>query len=199
MLAPWKKSNDKPGQSIKNHKHHFVNKGPYSQSYGFFSSYVWMWELDHKEGWALKNWCFLTVLEKTLESPLDNKEIKPVNPKGNHPWISIGRTDVEAEAPVLWPFCMEGQLIGKDSDAVIDWGWEEKGVTEDETVWWHHQLNGHEFKQTLICWRMWKPGMLQSMASERVGHNLATEQQLFMSLSSVCYLPGHEEVNVAAY
>ena len=97
-----KKSYDKPRQCIKKQRHHFANKAPYSQSYGFSSSHVWMWELNHKEGWALKNWCFrIVVLEKTVQSPLDSKEIKPVYPKGNQPWIFIGRTD--AEAPILWP------------------------------------------------------------------------------------------------
>ena len=101
-LAPWKKSYDKPRQCIKKKWHHFANKGQYSQSYGFSSRHVLMWELDHIEGWAPKNWCFQTVvLEKTLESPLDFKEIKPVNPKGNQPWMFIGRTDAEAETPVL--------------------------------------------------------------------------------------------------
>ena len=108
-----------------------------------------MWELDHKEGWALKNWCFQSVvLEKTLESPLDRKEIKPVNPKGNQPWILIGRTGAEAEAPTLWPPDSKSQLIWKDPDAGKDWGHKEKGTTEDEMVGWHHQLNGHEFQQT---------------------------------------------------
>ena len=107
-----------------------------------------MLRLDHKEGWASKNWCFWTmVLEKTLESPLDCKEIKPVNPKGNQPWMFIGRTD--AKAPILWPPDGNSQLIGKASDAGKDWGQEEKGVTEDETVGWHHQLNGREFEQAL--------------------------------------------------
>ena len=101
-LAPWKESYDKPRQCIKKQRLHFAGKGPCSQSYGFFSSYVQMWELDHKEGWALKSWCFqIVVLEKTLESPLDSKEIKPANPKGNQPWIFTGRTD--AETPILWP------------------------------------------------------------------------------------------------
>ena len=109
-----------------------------------------MWELDHKEGWASKNWCFWTVvLEKTLESPLDCKEIKPVHPKGNRSWIFIGRTDAEAEAPVLWPPDWKSRLIRKDPDAGKDWRWEEKGTTEDEMVGWHHQLNGHEFEQAL--------------------------------------------------
>ena len=107
-----------------------------------------MWELDHKEGWALKNWCFqIVVLEKTLESPLDSKEIKPVNPKGNQPWIFIGRTDTEAEAPILCLLDMKSQLIGKDSDAGKNWRQEEKGATEDKMVRWH-QLNGQEFDQT---------------------------------------------------
>ena len=103
-LAPWKESYDKPRQCIKRQRHHFANKGPYSQSYDFSSSHVWMWELDHKEGWVPKNWCFqIVVLEKTLESPLNCKEIKPVNSKGNQPWIFIGRTDAEAGAPILRP------------------------------------------------------------------------------------------------
>ena len=113
----------------------------------FFSSPARMWELDHKEGWAVKNWCFwIVVLEKTLESPLDSKEIKPVNPKGNQPWIFFGRTD--AEAPILWPPDAKSWLIGKDPDAGKDWGQEEKGMTEDEMVGWH-RLNGHEFEESL--------------------------------------------------
>ena len=101
-LAPWKKSNDQPRQHIKKQKYYFAYKGPSSQSYGFSSSHVWMWELDHKEGWALKNWCFWTVvLEKTLQSPLDSKEIQPVHPKGNQSWMFIGMTDSEAETPIL--------------------------------------------------------------------------------------------------
>ena len=102
-LAPWKKSYDQPRQLIKKQRHYFVNKGESSQSYGFSSSHVWMWELDYKEGWAPKNWCFWTVvLEKTLESPLDCKEVQPVHPKGNQSWIFTERTDAEAEAPLLW-------------------------------------------------------------------------------------------------
>ena len=118
MLAPWKKSYEKPRQCIKKQRCYFANKVLCSQSYGFSSSHVWMWELDHKEGWALKNWCFLTmVLEKILESPLDCKEIKPVNPKGNQSWIFTGRTDTEAETPTFWPPDVKSQLIGKDPDA----------------------------------------------------------------------------------
>ena len=109
-----------------------------------------MWELDHKEGWALNNWCFWTVvLEKTLGSPLDCTEIKPVNPKGNQFWIFLGRTDTEAVAPILWPPDAKNLLIGKDSDAGKDWRQEEKGMTEDEMVGWHHRLNGHAFEQAL--------------------------------------------------
>ena len=118
-----------------------------SQSYGFSSSHVWMWELDYKESWVPKNWCFWTVvLEKTLESPLDCKEIQPVHPKENQSWIFIGRTDAEAETPILWPPDMKNWLIWKDPDAGKDWRWEEKGRTEDEIVGWHHQLNGYEFE-----------------------------------------------------
>ena len=129
-------------------KHYFANKGPSSQGYGFSSGHVWTWELDYKESWALKNWCFWTVvLEKTLESPLESK-IKPVNPKGNQPWLFIGRTDPEAEAPVLWPPDAKSWLIRKDLDARKNWRQEEKGVTEDEMVGWHYWFNGHEFEQT---------------------------------------------------
>ena len=112
-LAPWKKSYDQPRQHSKKQRHYFANKGPYSQSYGFSSGHVWMWELDHKESWSPKNWCFWTVvLERTLESLLDCKEIQPVHPKGNQSWIFIGRTDSEAEAPILWSPDAKSQLIG---------------------------------------------------------------------------------------
>ena len=107
-------------------------------------SHVWMWELDHKEGWALKNWCFWTVvLEKTLESSLDCEEIKLVNPKGNQPWIFIGRTDGKAETPIVWPPDVKNWLLGKNPDAGKDWRQEEKGPTEDEMVGWHYWLSGH--------------------------------------------------------
>ena len=111
----------------------------------FFSSHVWVWELDYKEGWAPKNWCFWTVvLEKTLESPLGCKEIQPVHPEGYQSGIFIGRTDAEAEAPILWPPDVKNWFIWKDPDAGKDWRWEEKGATEDEVVGWHHWLDGHE-------------------------------------------------------
>ena len=109
-------------------RHHLFNKGPYSQSYGFSSSHVWVWELDHKEGWVPNNWSFQTVvLEKTLESPLDSKEVKPVNPKGNQPWIFIGRADAEAEALILWIPDVKSWLTGKDPDAGKDWGKRRRG------------------------------------------------------------------------
>ena len=115
-----------------------------------YSSHAWMWELDCKESCALKKWCFWTVmLEKTLENPLDCKEIQPVHPKGNQSWIFIGRTDAEAEAPILWPPDAKNWLIGKDPDAGKNRRWEEKGMTEDELSGWHHWLNGHEFEQVL--------------------------------------------------
>ena len=135
MLAPWKNSYDEPRQHIKKQRHHFANKGPSSQSYDFSSSRVWMWELDHKESWVPKNWCFWTVvLEKTLESPLDCKAIQLVHPKGNQSWIYIGRTDAETETPIIWPPDAKNWLIGKDPDAGKDWEQEEKGTTEDEML-----------------------------------------------------------------
>ena len=137
---------DQPRQHIKEQRYYFVNKGSSSQSYGF-SINVWVWELDYKEKWATKNWCFWTVvLKKTLESPLDCKEIQPVYPKANQSWIFIGRPDAEAETPILWPPDAKNQLTGKDSDAGKDWRQEEKGMMEDKMSGWHHQLNGHEFK-----------------------------------------------------
>ena len=144
--TPWKESYDQPRQHIKKQRHYFVNKGLSSLSYGFSSSHVWIWELDYKESWAPKNWCFWTmVLEKTFESPLVCKEIKPVNPKGNQSWIFIGRTDAEAETPIL----VKNWLIWKDPDAGKDWRQEETGMTEDTTFGWHHQVNGHECEQAL--------------------------------------------------
>ena len=139
---------DQPRQHIKKQRHYFVNKGPSSQSYSFSSSHGWVWELDHKESWAPKNWCFWTVVrEKTLESPLNCKEIQQVHPKGNQSWIFIGRTDAEAEAPKLWPPDAKNWLLGKDPDAGIDWRQEEKRAAEDEMVGWHQPLNGCEFEQ----------------------------------------------------
>ena len=159
-------------QHIKKQRHSFANKILSSQSYVFSSSHVRMWELDYKESQELKNWCFSTVvLEKPLESPLDCKKIQPVHPKGNQSWIGIGRTDAEAGTPILWPLDEKNWFIWKDLDAGKDWRWEETGVTEDKMVGWHHWLNGHEFEQTLE-----KPGMLQSMGSQRPGPDLANER-----------------------
>ena len=119
------------------------------QSYSFSSSHVWMGQLDHKEGWVPKNWCFQTVvLEKTLKRPLDSTEFKPVRPKGNQPWIFIEKTGIEAEASILWPPDVKSWLTGKDCNAGRDWGKEEKGAAGDEMVGWHHWLNGHKFEQT---------------------------------------------------
>ena len=150
MLAPWKESYDQPRQHIKKQRHYFANKGSSSQGYGFSSGHVWMWELDYKVSWMPKNWCFWTVvLEKTLESPLDCKKIQLVNPKGNQSWIFIGRTDAQAETPILWPPDVNNWLIRKDPDAGKDWRWEEKRMTKDEMVGWHRQLDGYEFEWAL--------------------------------------------------
>jgi len=140
-------SYDQPSQHIKKQRHYFTNKGSSSQSYGFSSSHVWMWDLDYKESWALKNWCFWTVvLEKTLENALDCKEIQPVRSKGNQSWIFTGRTDAEAETPILWPSDVKNWLIWKDPDAGRDWRREDKGTAEDEMFEWHHQHLGYEFE-----------------------------------------------------
>ena len=141
---------------------------------GFSSSHVWMWELDNKESWAPKNWCFLTVvLEETLESPLDCKEIQPVNPQENQSWVFIGRTDAEVETSIIWPPDVKNWLIGKDPDAGKDWRQEKKGTTEDEMVGWHHQIDGHEFDQapgvgdgqrSLSCCSPWDCKELDSLS-----------------------------------
>ena len=136
-----------------------------------------MWELDCKESWVLKNWCFWTVvLEKTLESPLDCKEIQPVHFEGDQPWVFFGRNDAKAETPILWPPHVKNWLTGKDSDIRRDWGQEEKGTTEDEMAGWHHWLDAHEFIVNSGSW-WWtgRPGVLRFMGSQRVGHDWATE------------------------
>ena len=150
------------------------DKDQFNQSYGLSSSHVWIWELEYKESWAPKNWWFCTVvLEKTLESPLEYKEIKPVNPKGNQSWIFIGRTD--AEAPILWTPDEKSWLIRKDPDSGKDWRQGEKGTIEDELVGWHHRFNGHEFEQAsgdgegqecLACCSPW--GHEESNMTERL-------------------------------
>ena len=143
-LTPWKESYDLDS-ILKKQRHYFANKGLSTQGYGFSSGHIWVWELDCKESWALKNWCFWTVvLEKT---PLDCKEIQPVHPKGAQSWVFTGRIDVEAETPILWPPDVKSWFIEKDPDAGKDWG-QENGTTEDEMVGWHHRLNGHGFGRT---------------------------------------------------
>ena len=177
MFSPWKKGYDQPRQHIKKQRHHFTNKSPSSQGYGFSSSHVWMWESDCEESWAPKNWCFWTVvLEKTLESPLDCKEIQPVPSKGDQSWVFFERTDAKPEIPILWPPHVQSWLIVKDLDVGRDWRQEEKGTTEDEMAEWHHRLNGGEFE--------WTPGVVDGQAGlaccnsrdlQGVGHDWVTK------------------------
>ena len=136
-----------------------------------------MWELNYKESWVPKNWCFWNlVLEKTLESPLDCKEVQLVHPKGNQLWMFIGRTDVEAEIPIIWPLDANSWLIWKDPDAGKDWRQEEKGMIDDEIVGWHDRLNGHEFwVNSRSWWWTGRPGVLRFTGLQRVGHDWATE------------------------
>ena len=172
----WKKGCDQPRQHIKKQRHYFTDKSSSSQSYGFSNSHIWIWELDHKESWGLKNWCFwIVVLEKTLESPLDSKEIQPVHPKGNQSWIFIGRIDAEAETPILWPPDAKNWFIWKEPDAGKDWWQEEKGMTEDEMVGWHHWLDGHEIEQALGVGD--EQGSLTSCSPQSHKESDTTEQQ----------------------
>ena len=170
-------SYEQPGQNIKKERHYFANKGPSSQGYGFSSGHVWMWELDYEESWALMNWCFWTVvLEKTLESPLDCKEIQPVHSEGDQSWVFIGRTDFEAETPILWPPDVKSWLIGK-----IPWCLERlRAEGEDDNRGW----DGWMASLTPWTWvwvdsRSWwwtaRPGVLRFLVSQRVGHDWATE------------------------
>ena len=170
----WEENYTKPRQCIRKQRHHFVDKGPYTQSYSFSSSHVWMLELDHTEGWALKNWCFWTVvLEKTHESPLDSKEIKPVTPKGNQLWIFTGRTDIEAKDPIFWPPDVKHQLIGKHIDVGKYWRQEGKGTTEDEMVGCFHEfeqtLGDSERQGSLACCSPW--GHKESDMNEQLNSN----------------------------
>ena len=157
-------------------RHYFDNKGPSSQSYGFSCGHVWMWEFNYKESWVPKNWCFWTVLfEKTLESPLGCKEIQSVHPRGNQSWMLIWRADVEIETPILWPPGVKSWPIWKDHDAGKDWGWEEKGMTG----WDGCMASLTQWTWVWVkSWSWWwagRPGMLQSIGSQRVRHDWATE------------------------
>ena len=176
-----------PRQRIKKQRHYFANKGPSSQSYGFPSSHVYMWQLDYKESWA-QNWCFLTVvLEKTLDSPLDRKEIKPVHLKGNQSWIFIGKTDAKAETPILWPpdvkelthwkrpWCWERLKAGGEGD---DRGWD--GWMASPTRWTWVWVDSGSW------WWTGRLGVLRFMGSQRVGHNWVTELKLFKSCPTLC-------------
>ena len=174
--SPARHGYDQPRQCIKKQRHHFASKSPYSQSYGFSCSQVRMWELDYKEGWVPKSWCFWTVmLEKTLKSSLDCKETKPVNPKGNQSWILIGRTDAETEAPILWPPDGKSWFTGKDSDARKDWG-QEKGVAEDEMDSITDSISLSKLQEIMKDSKAWHAAV---HGVQRVGRDLVTEQQKF--------------------
>ena len=176
MLTLWKKSYDQPREHIKKHRYYIANKGPCSQSYGFSSSHVWMWELDYKESWAVNNWCFFTVVLKTLESPLDCKEIQPVCHKGNQSLIFIGRTDVEAETPILWPPGVKNWLPGKRP-----WCWErlKAGGEGDGRGWDGWIASPTQWTWVWVTfgcwWRTGRPGVLRSMRLQIVGHDWASE------------------------
>ena len=189
---------DQPRQHVKKQRHYFANKGPCSQSYGFSCSHIWIWEVDHKEGWTPKNWCFWTVmLEKTVESPLECKEIEPVNPKGNQSWISIAKTDAEAETPIIWPPDVKKWLTGKDPGAGKDWRQEEKGMTEDEMDGCHHWLDGLEFEQppgtvdgpgSLACCSPWCRESDMTEALNRTDLWLFFDTPFSKLFLSICYL-----------
>ena len=172
MLAPWKKSYDQPRQHIQKQRHYFANKGPSSQGYVFSSSHVWMWELDNKKGWVMKNWCLRTVVLEKSQVPLDSKEIQAVNLKGNQSWIFIGRTDCEAEILILWPPNVNNWLTGKKpwcwtrlraEGEGDDRGWDDWMVSPTQRTW----VWGNSGR----WWRTGMPGVLQSMGSQAVGHN----------------------------
>ena len=186
MLAPWKKSYHQHRQHIKNYRHYFADKGLSSEGYGFSSGHVWMWALDCEESWVPKNWCFWTVmLEKTLESPLDCKEIQPFYSKGDQSCVFIGRTDAKTEIPILWPPDAKSWLIGKDSDAGRDKGQDEKGTTEDEMVGWLHRLVGRklsELQELVMDWEAWHAA-IHGVSKSRTRLSDWTERRNYFSLA----------------
>ena len=197
MLTPWKESYDQYRQHIKKQRHYFANKGLSSQSYGFSSSHIWMWELDYKESWVPKNWCFWTVvLEKTLESPLNCKESQPVHAKGEQSWVFIGRTDAEAEIPLLmatwWeeltnlkrPWCWERLKAGGEGE---DGGWD--GWMASPTRWTWIWVNFRSW------WWTGRPGVLQSMGLQRVRHDWATELIWWKEIKNIPFAIHPENFN----
>ena len=189
MLAPWKKTYDEPRQHIKKQRHYFANKGPSPQSYGFFSSHVWMWELDYKERWVPKNWYFWTVvLEETLESPLDSKEIQPVHPKGDQSWIFSRRTDAKAETPIIWPPDVKNWLICK---ALMLGRIEGRRRRGRQRMRWLDGITTWVWVNSGNWWWTGSPGVLQSMGSQRVRQEWETELNwnLLQFLSRIlCFL-----------
>ena len=210
-LPPWKESYDQPRQHIKKQRHYFANKGPSSQGYGFSSGHVWMWKLDCEENWMLKNWYIWTVvLEKTLESPLDCKEIQPVHSKGDQPWVFFGRTDAKAETSILWPPHAKSWLIVKVSDTGRDWRSDEKGTAEDEMAEWHYWLDGHDFGWTpgvgewqgiLACCDSW--GRKESDTTEWLNWTelnwvMRKQVPMLMTLVFACLFSMHGEMQEVA-
>ena len=193
MLAPWNNSYDQPRQHFRKWRLYFANKGPSSQSSGFSSSHIWMWELDYKASWVLKNWCFWTVvLEKTLESLLDCKESQPVNPKGYQSWIFIGRTDAEAETPILWLPDVKNWVIWKDPVAGKDWRQEEKGTTEMKWLGGTTDSMDMSLSEPGSRWWIGKPGVLHPWGHKE---SVMTEWLNWTELMCLCFLfpLGHKQ------
>ena len=176
MLAPWEKAMTNLDSILKSRDITLQTKVHLVKAMVFPVVVLWMWELDYKESWVSKNWCFWAVLsEKTVESPLDCKKIQPVNPKGNQSWIFTWRSDIEAETPIFWPPDGKNWLIGKDPDAGKDWRQEEKGRTEDEIVGWHHRMNGYDFEQAQKLVMDREAWCALVLGLQRVRHNWVTE------------------------